>query len=174
MNWDSHPKTLGYFYKNFKKHNIMKTLILMTLLSIFVSKSVAQDIATGKTKHSFVEWNFGAAYLSNEDSVFPGTSVLWGKTYINENNFIIEYEAGFALPSLVTAKVGIGKQFHNTKVIMGVRPFPFHLFMQSSFTNGKKGYWITSIEFNPLDSDLGLSFGSSAILNFGYRWTLNK
>jgi len=42
--------------------------------------------------------------------------------------------------------------------------------MQSSFTNSKKGYWILSIEFNPLNTDSILSFGSEAILNFGYRW----
>ena len=50
----------------------------------------------------------------------------------------LEYEAGFALPSLVTGKLGIGKKFNNTKVIVGVRPFPFNLYLQSSFTKGKK------------------------------------
>jgi hypothetical protein len=151
----------------------MKKLLLISLLSIFFfGNSEAQEISTGKSKNSFVEWNFGVAYI--EDFIFPGTSVLWGRTYINENNFIFEYEAGLALPSIVTGKLGIGKKFNNTKVIIGVRPFPFNLYLQSSFTKRKKGYWIYSIEFNPLDSDQQLSFLSKAILNFGYRWNIVK
>ena len=153
----------------------MKKLLLIFLLSFFFfGNSEAQEISTEKSKNSFVEWNFGVAYIVEDNFVFPGTSVLWGRTYINENNLILEYEAGFALPSLVTGKLGIGKKFNNTKVIVGVRPFPFNLYLQSSFTKGKKGYWITSIEFNPLNSDSSLSFGSKAILNFGYRWNIIK
>ncbi len=104
---------------------------------------------------------------------FPGTSVLLGRTHINDNNFIFEYEAGFALPSIVTGKLGIGKKFNNTKVIVGVRPFPFNLYSQSSFMGGRKGYPIVSIEYNPLD-DSPLSFRSTAILNLGYRWRLGR
>ena len=152
----------------------MKKLLLISFLLFFCSNIEAQENSSVQSKNSFVEWNFGVADIDDEDLVFPGTSVLWGKTYINENDFIFEYEAGLALPSLVTGKVGIGKQFNTIKVIMGVRPFPFNLFMQSSFTNGKKGYWITSVEFNPLNSDINLSFGSRAILNFGYRWNITK
>ena len=151
----------------------MKKLLLISLLSFFFfCNSEAQEISTGKSKNSFVEWNFGVAYI-DDSFVFPGTSVLWGRTYINENNLILEYEAGFALPSLVTGKLGIGKKFNNTKVIVGVRPFPFNLYLQSSFMGGRKGYPIVSIEYNPLD-DSPLSFGSTAILNFGYRWRLGR
>lgn len=152
----------------------MKTLLAIALLLMVIGQSDAQDTSKGKTEHKFVEWNFGVADIPNEGSVFPGTSVLWGKTYINENNVIFEYEAGFALPSIATAKVGIGKQFNTTKVLFGLRPFPFHLFLQSSFTNGKKGYWIASVEYNPLNPDFALSFQSRAIFNLGYRWTIIK
>lgn len=158
----------------------MKQCILISLLSFFLFNNIeAQEIATGKSKHSFVEWNFGLAYIGDsafaEDFLpFPGTSVLWGKTYINENNFIFEYEVGLALPALVTGKVGIGKKFDNTKVVVGIRPYPFNLFLQSSFTTGKKGYWIASIELNPLDTEKSISVYSKAILNFGYRWNLSK
>ena len=151
----------------------MKPLILIVALLLFIGKSEAQDIANGTSKQAFSELNFGAAYIDDE-FIFPGTSFLWGKTYINEKNFIFEYEAGFALPSLVTGKVGIGKQFHTTKVVAGLRPFPFHVFLQSSFTNGKKGYWIASVEYNPLDFESALSFGSRAIFNLGYRWKSRK
>ena len=118
----------------------MKKLLLISLLSFFFFiNSEAQEISTEKSKNSFVEWNFGVAYTAYTDDsfVFPGTSVLWGRTYINENNLILEYEAGFALPSLVTGKFGIGKKFNNTKVIVGIRPFPFNLYLQSSFTKFK-------------------------------------
>tara|TARA_B110000046_G_scaffold158872_1_gene171088 strand:+ start:2044 stop:2556 length:513 start_codon:yes stop_codon:yes gene_type:complete len=164
-------------YSNFKplKINILKKILLISLFSLFFSGiSEAQEISTEKLNNSFIEWNFGVAKLADENFIFPGTSALWGSTYINENNLIFEYEAGFAFPSLVTGKLGIGKKFNNTRVIIGVRPFPFHVFMQSSFTKGKKGYWIGSIEFNPLNSDAPLSIGSKAIFNFGYRWNIIK
>jgi hypothetical protein len=157
----------------------MKKLILISLLSFFSFNNIeAQGTATGKSENSFVEWNFGVAFIGDNilgnNFIFPGTSVLWGKTFINENNFIFEYEVGIALPSLITGKLGIGKKFNNSNVIVGVRPFPFNLFLQSNFTNGKKGYWITCVEFNPLYSDNSISFGSKAILNFGYRWNIIK
>jgi hypothetical protein len=153
----------------------MKKSILISLFSfIFFNNIEAQEkIVSEKSINSFVEWNFGVAFIG-DNFIFPGTSFLWGETYVNENNFIFEYEAGLALPSLITGKLGIGKKFNNIQVIVGVRPFPFNLFLQSSFTSGKKGYWITSIEFNPLYSANSISFGSKAIINFGYRWNLIK
>jgi hypothetical protein len=150
----------------------MKKLLLFPLLSLlFINTNSAQEVPTKKTKESFIEWNFGVAFVHNVGVPLPGTSVLWGKTYIDENNFIFEYEAGFALPTLVTGKIGVGKKFHNTKVVVGVRPFPFNLFAQSSFPAGKKGYWIASIEMNPFSSS-SRHLSSKGILNFGYRWNL--
>ncbi len=152
----------------------MKKSILISLFSfIFFNNIEAQEIDTGKSSISFVEWNFGVAFIG-DNFIFPGTSVLWGKTYINENNSIFEYEAGLAFPSLITGKLGIGKKFNNTQVIVGVRPFPFNCFLQSSFAKEKKGYWIASVEFNPLYPDKSFSFGSKAIINFGYRWNIIK
>ena len=90
----------------------------------------------------------------------------------DRSNTIFEYEAGFALPTLVTGKIGIGKKFNNTKVIVGIRPFPFNLYLQSSFPAGKKGYWIAALELNPLKYETILSFESKGILSFGYRWNL--
>ena len=147
----------------------MKKLLFISVLSLlFFGHIKAQD----KSIKTFTEWNFGVASIPDDKNILPGTSFLWGKTITNENNFIVEYEAGFALPTLVTGKIGIGKKFNNTKVIVGIRPFPFNLYLQSSFPAGKKGYWIASIEFNPLNSDTSLSFGSKAILNLGYRWNV--
>ncbi len=152
----------------------MKKLVLIAFLLFYYFNNIeAQEVALAKSDNSFIEWNFGLAYI-NKDIIFPGTSVLWGSTHINENNSIVEYEVGMALPSLVTGKIGVGQKFGNTKVIAGIRPFPFNFYLQSSIAKCKKGYWITSVEFNPIDSEQLISFGSKAILNFGYRWNLSK
>ncbi|CAI8350649.1 MAG: Uncharacterised protein [Polaribacter sp. SA4-10] len=152
----------------------MKKIIISTFLFLFFFQvSVAQESPSITSKNSFIEWNFGIAFISEEGFPFPGTSVLWGKTYINENDIIFEYQAGFALPSLVTGKIGIGKMFDTTKVIVGIRPFPFNVFLQSSFATQKNGYWIASVELNPLNANTEISFESKAILNVGYRWSLS-
>tara|TARA_B100000780_G_C21008903_1_gene403932 strand:- start:213 stop:680 length:468 start_codon:yes stop_codon:yes gene_type:complete len=153
----------------------MKKLLLLSLLvSLYCTKIRAQEIVSGKLKNSFIEWNIGIAHVSDLNFPFLGTSVMWGSTFINENNLVFEYEAGFALPTLVTAKFGVGKKFKNTIVIMGIRPFPFNLYLQSSFSNNKNGYWIASIELNPLHSDSSFSFFSKGNINFGYRWNIFK
>lgn len=151
----------------------MKKIIFSLLLFLFVFQtSIAQESTSITSKNSFIEWNFGIAFISEENFPFPGTSVVWGKTYVNENDIIFEYQAGFAFPSLITGKIGIGKMFDTTKVIAGIRPFPFNVFLQSSFAPKKNGYWIASVELNPLNANTDISFGSKAILNVGYRWSL--
>ena len=151
----------------------MKKIIFSLLLFLFVFQtSIAQESTSITSKNSFIEWNFGIAFISEENFPFPGTSVVWGKTYVNENDIIFEYQAGFAFPSLITGKIGIGKMFDTTKVIAGIRPFPFNVFLQSSFATKKNGYWIASVELNPLNANTDISFGSKAILNVGYRWSL--
>ena len=146
---------------------------MKNLLILFVFISGFQTIIAQESQNSFIEANFGVALMDDFNYVpMPGTSELWGKTHIYDNDFIFEYEGGFAFPTLLTGKLGIGKKFNTTQVVIGVRPFPFHLYAQSSFAAGEKGYWITSIEYNPLNSDNSL-LGNSVILNFGYRWSLN-
>ena len=152
----------------------MKKLFVLTLLFVSLcNTSKAQETSKIKLTNSFVEWNFGVAYIF-EDYIAPGTSVLWGKSFVDENNLILEYELGFALPSLITGKFGIGKKINSTVVTFGIRPFPFNFYLQSSYNKSKKGYWIASLEFNPLDSESIVSFESKAILNFGYRWNLKN
>ena len=150
----------------------MKKLILFFCFSVFfIASNYAQELSKGVSKDSFIEWNFGVAFLEGENILFPGASVLWGKTYINEKDLIFEYEAGFALPTLVTAKLGIGKKFNNTKVVVGIRPFPFNVYGQTSFAKSENRYWIASIEYNPMNSRDRFS---NALLNIGYRWYLDR
>jgi len=149
----------------------MKKLILLLSLSFFlIGTTSAQEATNSVLNESFVEWNFGVAFLDGMDYPFPGTSVLWGESYTNENNLIFEFEVGFALPTLVTAKLGIGKKFNNTKVVVGIRPFPFNIYGQASFFGDENGYWIVSLEYNPMNPSDSFSRG---ILNFGYRWNLD-
>jgi hypothetical protein len=153
----------------------MKKLLLVTvLLLFFIHISGAQETSKWPSENSFIEWNFGAAFIGDDNFPFPGTSVLWGKTLINENNFILEYEGGFALPTLVTGKIGIGKKMNNTNLTFGIRPFPFHLYTQATFATQENGYWITSIEVNPFGAKSRIFFESRAMLTFGYRWNLDK
>ena len=151
-----------------------KTLLVTVLLFFFMNSSSAQETSKWTSENSFIEWNFGVALISDVNFPFPGTSVLWGKTLINENNFIFEYEGGFAFPTLVTGKIGIGKKFNTTNLTFGVRPWPFHLYTQATFAPMENGYWITSVEVNPLNKNSPISFGSVAMITFGYRWYLNK
>jgi hypothetical protein len=141
---------------------------------------VPQELSYLKAKEYFSELNFGIALLTSEEIsdddtvIWPGASFLWGKTIINDNGFIFEYSAGFAFPSIVTGKIGVGKKINETKIILGVRPYPSNLYLQSSFTNGKKGYWTVSFEYNPLDSNLDISLYSKALITLGYRWHSKK
>ena len=153
----------------------MKRLLLISGLSFFLLASLnAQENFDGKSTTSFSELNVGVAQLNYEYDVFPGVSFLWGKTVVDENNFVFEYEAGFALPTILTGKLGIGKQFGNTNVIVGLRPYPFNLYFQTSLMSSNKGYWLMSVEYNPVESNSFIFFESRALFNIGYRWYITK
>ena len=147
--------------------------VLFFALSIKAQKSTkfSDTVYSNEiTKISFFEFNFGVALVSFDSDgyiPFPGGSVLWGTTFINQDNFIFEYEVGFAFPTLVTGKIGVGKRFNNTNVIIGVRPWPFNLYLQTSFSSTKDKSWIASIEGNPLRE--GFTIGN---INVGYRWNI--
>ena len=146
--------------------------VLFFALSIKAQESTTfsnTDNSTGITKTSFFEWNFGIALVSFDTDAyipFPGASALWGTTFINQENLIFEYEVGFAFPTLVTGKIGVGKRFNNTNVVVGVRPWPTTVYLQTSFSTTKEKSWIASIEGNPID------FGSIGNINVGYRWNI--
>lgn len=151
--------------------------VLFFALSIKAQESTLfsnTNPSTEITKTSFFEFNFGVALVSFDSDGYiplPGGSVLWGTTFINQDNFIFEYEVGFAFPTIVTGKIGVGKRFNTTNVILGLRPWPFNLYAQSSFSPTKNRSWIASIEFSPCPS-CGISFYSPANFNVGYRWNI--
>ncbi len=145
--------------------------------SNILSQPIIPDPKASRTSSRFLDLNFGLAFTDllidddNSSFIFPGVSFLWGNTITYANNTVLEFEAGFAFPSIVTGKIGIGKKFENSTIIAGVRPFPLNIYVQSSFAHSDRGYWTVSFEHNPLrDSDNLISFGSRSLLTFGYRW----
>ena len=155
-----------------KKSLPILIFVLFFALSIKAQESTLfsnTNPSTEITKTSFFEFNFGVALVSFDSAGYiplPGGSVLCGTTFINQDNFIFEYEVGFAFPSLVTGKIGVGKRFNNTSVVIGVRPWPTTVYLQTSFSTTKEKSWIASIEGNPID------FGSIGNINVGYRWNI--
>jgi len=140
-----------------------------------------QNQSNGFTSSTFYELNGGLAAIGDFEAIFPGMSFLFGATFINENNLILEVEAGLALPTMFTGKMGVGRKFNRHSMVVGIRPFPFNIYLQNSFRPSDKGYWIMSVELNPLndqfessDSNISISFGSKAIFNVGYRWHINR
>jgi hypothetical protein len=69
------------------------------------------------SENYFIAWNIGIAFIEDVGIPFPGTSVLWGKIFINKNDFIFEYEVGLAFSSLVTTKIGMRKKYNDTKIL---------------------------------------------------------
>ena len=151
----------------------MNKLVLLFLFPFFLN---AQNL--------YVESNFGVANIDGL-GVFPGASVLFGKRFEKpESNFLFDMQVGLAFPSIITAKIGGGVFLNKEKksaVVFGVRPWPFHLYSQINFNQGKRGQWIVSVEAGGvllddfLDVDLyEISLESLFIANFGYRWNIGK
>ena len=159
----------------------MKKLLFLLLFPFF---SLGQD--------SYIEINAGLANLDDSDfPFFPGGSVLWGKIFEKkESNFLIDMQVGLALPSVVTAKIGIGSFLNKEKksaISAGIRPWPLHMYTQVNFNEGKLGQWIVSLEAGSTLLEEGgvsgriggydfdeLAMYSRFILNFGYRINIGK
>jgi len=134
----------------------MKKLLL--ILSFIPTFLYCQNSITYK------EFNAGV-YLGEDIFVFPGASFLWGKTIYYENSTLLDYEIGFAFPTIATGKVGFGIGNDNNSVLIGLRPWPTSLYLQYTL-NAKR---LVSIEFmTPYDWSPGSDW--PIILNYGYRW----
>ena len=147
--------------------------VLFFALSIKAQESTLfsnTNPSTEITKTSFFEFNFGVALVvSIQTHIFLFLALLhFGVPHLLiKKTLIFEYEVGFAFPTLVTGKIGVGKRFNTTNVIVGVRPWPFNLYLQTSFSTTKDKSWIASIEGNPLGE-----FISIGNINVGYRWNI--
>ena len=155
----------------FTKKTTFLYLFLFSNCNIF-----AQDESLLNKKVPIREFSYGIAVpydLGDNPAVFPGLSYLWGRTHITKSNFIFEYAAGLALPSIATCKLGIGVKMNDAELTIGIRPFPSNLYLQSTFSRKEKGRWLISFEYNPFSPNSGLSFDSNGLVNFGYRYDLD-
>ncbi len=155
----------------FSKKTTFLYLFLFSYYSI-----LAQDESSRNAKIPIREFAFGIAIpydYSDNPTVFPGLSYLWGRTHITNGNFIFEYAAGLALPTIATCKLGLGIKMNETQLTIGIRPYPSNLYLQSTFSKKEKGCWLISLEYNPFSPTSGLSFDSNGLLNFGYRYDLD-
>ncbi len=117
--------------------------------------------------NNYKEFN-GGLYIGGEDvPVFPGISFLIGKTNYYSNNIVLDYEIGFALPTIFTGKVGIGYGDQNNATIIGLRPWPSTAFIQQLW-NEKR---LISIEIMiPHEGNFVGGTDIPLIINYGYRW----
>lgn len=81
----------------------------------------------------YIESNWGMAIINpNSGVVFPGTSVLAGGRHFISNHGFVEAQGGFALPSILTAKLGGGKKWDSGwSLSTGIRVFPLHGYLQT-------------------------------------------
>lgn len=150
----------------------MKNLLLTYLLLLSTQNFfVAQNTQT----RSYLEINAGIARIYY-DGYFPGVSYLIGQQKFLAPQTFLEYQVGLALPSIATAKVGVGYQGEGIGFSAGVRIFPAFIYGQVHF-NMRKGQINISAEKSPFDLnnwDIGPSFGADHIFTLGYQWNIGK
>ena len=138
----------------------MKKILLLLFICPIISFS--QSFYS----NSYKEFNFGI-YSEKEIIVSPGASFLWGKTNYLQNNTLLDYQIGIALPTIITGKVGFGIGDQNYATIIGIRPFPTSAYVQFSF---KEKYNI-AFEYSPMSFSGGDPFSARGfIVCYGYRF----
>lgn len=116
---------------------------------------------TQHPSQTFTEVNLGVATLSGyTEDVFPGGSVLLGMTRQPSDNFVVEFQAGVAFPSVATAKVGAGVGSLDRNVLLSLRPYPFAVAPKI-----KRDNWTLSLEFGNTNGD----WENGTIATMGYR-----
>ena len=133
-----------------------KLLLILLCLPVFLP---AQNSTIYK------EFNSGI-FLGEDITLFPGASFLWGKTIYFNNNTFLDYQGGFAFPTVFTGKIGIGIGNEKSASSIGLRPFPSSLYFQYNWDEKR----LFSIEFMPpiIDGSPGANW--PVIINYGFRW----
>ena len=108
--------------------------LLFTALACLISVSVVGQNDFKSYRQTYFESNFGVALLSQESFVgaFPGYSFLLGRRKFYSRDKFTDAQIGFALPTVATAKIGVGKHNFNkeTSNSFGLRIFPAHIYIQ--------------------------------------------
>ena len=102
-----------------KKILMKKLILLLSIIPMFIFGQKE------KKSRQFIEINGGAA--DAWVGWFPGGSVLWGTTTQYNNNFVGEYQVGFAFPSIATGKCAVGLGNLDYNLLLGLRPWPFSI-----------------------------------------------
>lgn len=137
----------------------MKKIILLLLF--------IPTLSFAQSSESYKEFNFGVItnMVFDGDQIWPGASFLWGKTIYFNNNTVLDYQAGLALPTLATGKIGFGIGGSNFATIIGLRPYPATAYLQLS----KNQRFNFSVEY-VLDEDMFFGDGESVIFTYGIRF----
>ena len=145
----------------------MKKFLLILLFPLALFSQKQERIST-----IYTEINTGVAFI--DELPFPGMSGLIGTT-LNAGGFLFDVEAGLALPTIWTAKMGIGYELGRSQVTAGLRPFPAHVYIQHVITGKKYGSFLMSVELGLEEMGVDAnSFESLAMITFGWRFTLSN
>ena len=144
----------------------MKKIIFILFLLPILSYSQSNE--------KYKEFNFGVILIdvfensnsndglfSDDFQLYPGASFLLGKTHYFNNNTLLDYQAGFAFPTVVTGKIGFGIGNSDFATVVGVRPWPPTAYLQLSI-NQKTNFSIEYVEPE--------MWGEALIINYGIRF----
>lgn len=143
----------------------MKKSILTTIMVACSFLTFAQP-----TKIKNFEINTGIA--TGVVPFFPGLSALYGATLYYPSGLIVDYQGGFAFPTLITGKIGAGFNIEKQELTFGIRPFPSTCYAQIRIDRPNKESDITvSLESGIYRSSF---FGQNTIVTVGWRWNNKK
>lgn len=127
-----------------------------------------------QSNEKYKEFNFGVILIdvfensnsndglfSDDFQLYPGASFLLGKTHYFNNNTVLDYQAGFAFPTVVTGKIGFGIGNSDFATVVGFRPWPPTAYLQLSI-NQKTNFSIEYVEPE--------MWGEALIINYGIRF----
>jgi hypothetical protein len=152
--------------------------IFLTIFLIFCNNSFSQK----SNNRSYLEVNSGIAVFEEfsyfgptNGRFFPGISFLIGNQSFIFQNIFFESQIGLALPSIVTAKIGLGFINKGIGASIGMRLYPTMAYAQIHLPTSN-GQFNISAEVSPFtNSSLeSYSLGARNLFNVGYQWNIGK
>ncbi|MCX6197042.1 MAG: hypothetical protein NTY55_10405 [Flavobacteriia bacterium] len=153
--------------------------VFLILFLVFYSNSFTQK----SNNRSYLELNSGIAVFEEFSSFgpsggfFPGISFLIGNQSFIFQNIFFESQIGLALPSIVTAKIGLGFINKGIGASIGMRLYPTMGYAQIHLPTSN-GQFNISAEVSPgvfIDQfDNFYSLGARNIFALGYQWNIGN
>ena len=111
--------------------------IRLLLIALLASFSAWGQSDFKSYRQTYSEFNFGATLLSEKEmfgGIWPGISGLIGRKKFYSRGKFTDAQIGSALPTFLTAKIGVGKYNFNKKTSssVGLRIWPAHIYIQHS------------------------------------------